>query len=60
MLQKLQSYDDLKLQLAEEAGDKRQARKFLSSTDGPKAAEFLADLKRRVLETKDKVNIFLW
>lgn len=48
------SYDDLKLQLAEEAGDKRQARKFLSSTDGPKAAEFLADLKRRVLETKDK------
>lgn len=48
----------MKLQLAEETGDKRQARKFLSSTDGPKAAEFLADLKKRVLETKDKVNIF--
>ncbi|KAL9984671.1 hypothetical protein ACROYT_G006994 [Oculina patagonica] len=48
------SYDDMKLRLAEEAGDERQARKFRSSTDGPKAAEYLADLKRRVHETKDK------
>ncbi|XP_068711774.1 TPR repeat-containing protein DDB_G0287407-like isoform X2 [Montipora foliosa] len=48
------SYDDAKLKLAEEAGDERQARRFRSSTDGPKAAEHLADLKVRVQETKDK------
>lgn len=46
----------MKLKLAEEAGDERQARKFRSSTDGPKAAEYLADLKTRVQETKDKVR----
>ncbi|KAJ7337905.1 hypothetical protein OS493_008064 [Desmophyllum pertusum] len=48
------SYDDMKLKLAEEAEDERQARKFRSETDGPKAAEYLEDLKRRVHETKDK------
>lgn len=48
------SYDDMKLKLAEEAEDERQARKFRSSTDGPKAAQYLEDLKRRVYETKDK------
>ena len=46
----------MKLKLAEEAGDERQARKFRSLTDGPKAAEYLADLKRRVHDTKDKVS----
>ena len=46
----------MKLNLAEEGGDERQARKFRSSTDGPKAAEYLEDLKRRVYETKDKVS----
>ena len=45
----------MKLKLAEEAEDERQARKFRSSTDGPKAAEHLADLKARVQETQDKV-----
>ena len=52
----LQSYDDLKLKLAEDTGDERQARKFRSSTDGPKAAEYLEDLKRRVHKTKDNVS----
>ena len=47
----------MKLRLAEEAGDERQARKFRSSTDGPKAAENLAELKARVQETQDKVKI---
>lgn len=46
----------MKLKLAEEAEDERQARKFQSSTDGPKAAQHLEDLKRRVYETKDKVS----
>ena len=46
----------MKLKLAEEAEDERQARKFRSSTDGPKAAEYLEDLKRRVYETKHKVS----
>lgn len=46
----------MKLKLAEEAGDERQARKFRSSTDGPKAAEHLTDLKARVQETQDKVK----
>ena len=46
----------MKLKLAEEAEDERQARKFRSSTDGPKAAEYLGNLKRRVYETKDKVS----
>lgn len=46
----------MKLKLAEEAEDERQARKFRSSTDGPKAAKYLEDLKRRVYETKDKVS----
>jgi len=48
------SYDDTKLKMAEEAGDERQARKFRASTDGPKAAEHLADLKARVQETQDR------
>ncbi|KAM7438385.1 hypothetical protein ABFA07_012098 [Porites harrisoni] len=48
------SYDDTKLKFAEQAGDERQARKFRSSTDGPKAAEYLADLKERVYKTQDK------
>lgn len=48
------SYDDLKLELAENAGDERQARKFRSSTDGPRAAEYLADLKARVEATHDQ------
>jgi len=48
------SYDDMKLKMAEEAGDERQARKFRVSTDGPKAAEHLADLKARVQETQDR------
>ena len=52
----LQSYDDMKLKFAEQAGDERQARKFRSSTDGPKAAEYLADLKERVYKTQDKVG----
>ena len=52
----MQSYDDVKLKFAEEAGDERQARKFRSSTDGPKAAEYLADLKERVYKTQDKVG----
>lgn len=46
----------MKLKLAEEAGEERQARKFRSSTDGPKAAEYLADLKERVYKTQDKVS----
>lgn len=46
----------MKLKLAEEAGQERQARKFRSSTDGPKAAEYLADLKERVYKTQDKVS----
>lgn len=46
----------MKLKLAEEAGEERQARKFRSSTDGPKAAEYLADLKERVYKTQDKVG----
>ena len=46
----------MKLKLAEDAGDDRQARKFRSSTDGPKAAEHLEDLKKRVQETQDKVT----
>lgn len=52
----LQSYDDTKLKFAEQAGDERQARKFRSSTDGPKAAEYLANLKERVYKTQDKVG----
>lgn len=55
----LQSYDDTKLKFAEQAGDERQARKFRSSTDGPKAAEYLADLKERVYKTQDKVGAIL-
>ena len=47
----------MKLKLAEEVGDERQARKFRSSTDGPKAAEHLADLKERVYKTQDKVGV---
>lgn len=46
----------MKLKLAKEAGEERQARKFRSSTDGPKAAEYLADLKERVYKTQDKVG----
>lgn len=46
----------MKLKLAEGAGEERQARKFRSSTDGPKAAEYLADLKERVYKTQDKVS----
>jgi len=47
----------MKLKMAEEAGDERQARKFRASTDGPKAAEHLADLKARVQETQDRVRV---
>ena len=46
----------MKLKLAENAGDERQARKFRSSTDGPRAAEYLADLKARVEATHDQVT----
>ena len=46
----------MKLEEAEKAEDERKARKFRSSTDGPKAAEHLADLKHRIEETKDKVR----
>lgn len=46
----------MKLKLAEEAGEERQARKF-RSTDGPNAAEYLADLKERVYKTQDKVGV---
>lgn len=46
----------MKLKLAENAEDERQARKFRSSTDGPRAAEYLADLKARVEATHDQVT----
>ena len=41
----------------EAEGNEREMRKYRSTTDGPQAAELLDDLKKRVYETRDKVNI---
>ncbi len=40
----------------EAEGNEREMRKYRSITDGPHAAELLEDLKKRVYETRDKVN----
>ncbi|XP_072027805.1 TPR repeat-containing protein DDB_G0287407-like [Amphiura filiformis] len=47
-------YDDKRLAEAEASGDGGVARKFKATTDGPNAAQFLDDLKRRVKETQNK------
>ena len=46
----------MKLKEAEGTGDERQMRKFRSSTDGPRAGEYLTDLKAQVDSTRDKVK----
>ena len=45
----------MRLAEAEAAGNQSEARKFRVLTDGPHAAELLANLKQRVKETEDKV-----
>ena len=40
----------------EAEGNEREIRKYRSITDGPRAAELLDDLKKRVYETRDKVS----
>ena len=50
-----QAYDDKMYARYKEEGNEREMRKFRSSTDGPRASEFLEDLKKRVYSTRDKV-----
>ncbi|XP_071479087.1 TPR repeat-containing protein DDB_G0287407-like [Diadema antillarum] len=48
------AYDDAKLAECIALGDERGQRKFRSTSDGPRAAEHLDNLKQRVNNTKDK------
>ena len=44
----------------ETEGNETEMRKYRSITDGPRAAELLDDLKKRVYETRDKVKCYLY